>query len=336
MRVLLIGVVSLLPSLARADDAALYRRCVDGVVRVVCTAAEGEVAYGTGVVALADGGIVTAHHVIDGAKTIEVIFPVRDGKGAVRGDASYYDGRRKRCRVTGVSPDCDLALLRLVEPTERLHVIELASSGGSPGESVFSIGAGSEPAPWHYISGAVRQSYEGGFSADDGMDVKCRIIETSIPINAGDSGSPILRDGKLVGMNLATDPDSNQVHLGVDVSEIRNFLSEAIAVERVLARWFLAKRLVAGVKEWLGSGHAPSEGTVREPVHPVQPRGSRQTRSRLSAGRRRGRVLSERGTPCGFTFFQPLCARCSGGQKRLYHTIHNSRKGRLFREQHSG
>lgn len=258
MRVLLVA-VSLLPGLARADDAALYSRCVDGIVAVICTAPDGKVYCGTGVVVLADGGILTAWHVIAKAKTIEIIFPVRDHTGTVTGDASYNAGRRKLCRIASVSRDRDLALLRPAEQPEQVHVIDLASASGSPGEQVFSIGAGSEPARWHYICGAVRQIYEGGFTANDGMQVKARIIETNIPINAGDSGSPILRNGRLVGMNLATDPASNQVHLGVDVSEIRTFLLESMLAERLLAQWSLAGRFRAGVEDWLSRMKARRE-----------------------------------------------------------------------------
>ena len=223
---------------ARADDqAAAYAKAVRSVVGVICTAANGDVHRGTGVVVLttdvvsAEGVtklslVATAEHVISEGGPVEVILPIRDDRGAVVGTPDTYKGREKRCLVKSRSHDRDLALL-LVAHTESVEAIGIALRANA-GEQVFTIGAGSDVL-WHYAGGHVRQVYNGAFKTHD-TNVKARLLDMTIPVNPGDSGGPVIsQSGKLVGINLSTDRASNQVNTAVEVSEIFKFMKETMS-----------------------------------------------------------------------------------------------------------
>jgi S1-C subfamily serine protease len=223
VRLLIPALCLLVPAAARADGSAAFERTVDAVVGVMATAANGESCFGTGVL-VHDDAVLTAAHVVKGRR-VEVFFPVRDDTGAVIGSPTGYAGRGIPCRIAAVQPDRDLALLRLPESAPA-DAIALAPAGATPGEDVFSIGAGSGAARWHYVSGNVRQLYQGSYRIQGGVEIRGRILEHSMGVNPGDSGSPILnRRGRLVGLNVALDPQSRQVSMGTDLSEIRQFLA---------------------------------------------------------------------------------------------------------------
>jgi S1-C subfamily serine protease len=231
MKVLLSAVFCLIPAVAGADGSPAYEKTVDAVVSVIRPSPGGDSYCGTGVMVREDM-VLTAGHVITGGP-VEVVFAGRDHTGALIRRPSYYAGRGQPCRVVAVSHERDLALLRLVEPVDDVDVIRLATASAGPGEPVFSIGAGSRAALWRHASGVARQLYKGGFRAPGGVGIKGRILKTAIPLNhPGDAGSPILNhQAMLVGLTLASDPNDRRVSVGVDLSEVRQFLAEALAGE---------------------------------------------------------------------------------------------------------
>jgi S1-C subfamily serine protease len=150
----------------------------------------------------------------------------------VIGNPTHYAevSRFKRCTLVGTSPGRDLALLKLVEPM-KCKPIRL-SDGTNPGQRVFVIGANTKSIMWHYADGAVRQVFQGSYKAEGGGEVRAKLIEMTSPINAGDSGGPIMnQSGELVGIVLATDKTKNQIHTGIHVAEVRAFLIEILTAE---------------------------------------------------------------------------------------------------------
>jgi S1-C subfamily serine protease len=244
MKLLLVSALLFIPTLSRADDGAVYRKCVGSVVGIISTSAKGETWRGTGVVVSTSEGVyenramrasivVTAAHCITNAESVEVILPIRDNKGDVIGDRAAYLGRGRRCVVMKTNHDRDLALLGLVHE-ESVEAIGL-SLGARAGEQVFTIGAGSGIF-WHFASGNVRQVYQGSFRTKEAK-VSGKIVEMTVPINPGDSGGPVISlAGKLVGINLATEKASNQIHQAIDGSEVVAFLSEPIEDWQALAK----------------------------------------------------------------------------------------------------
>jgi S1-C subfamily serine protease len=216
----------LMPAMAQAGDgAAACGKAVSSVVSVMTLREDHQVSLGTGFVV--DSGIITANHVIQGAKAVVVIFPERDGKGVIGDEAHYMkSGKIRLCRVAGTSQKRDIALLSPICP-HGADPIPLSASAG-PGDQVFAISACFGPSMWHPSRGLVLRVHDDGYRRTGGADVRARVIVTTIHAQPGDSGSPVMdKEGKLVGIILAGDTlTGNRISHGVDVSEIRAFLSE--------------------------------------------------------------------------------------------------------------
>jgi S1-C subfamily serine protease len=228
MRSVLPAVILLLlagPAPAQDDDA--YRRAVDSVVIVWSYDHDWDLSTGTGVTVIDGEHILTAYHVISGGPST-VNFPLRkDGELVTDADA-YFKVPGLQCVVAAVDPKRDLALLRLKSDKPAIRPLPLAARSASPGAAVFTIGNDIHGAMFHYVGGHVRQVYKSSWRFEEsGQDVAAQVLESTIPTNPGCSGGPILnRNGELVGINSAMVTTANQIHKGVDISEIRAFLAE--------------------------------------------------------------------------------------------------------------
>lgn len=216
----------LLAGLAPAQDDDAYRRAVDSVVIVWCHDHNWEVSSGTGVV-IDSEHILTAFHVISSGPSC-VAFPLRKDGELITDVNAYYDLPEMRCVVAAADPKRDLALLRIKEDKPVMRPLPLAPRSASPGAAVFTIGNDIDGALFHYAGGNVRQVYKNSWRfARSGQQIEARIVEMTVPINPGCSGGPILnRSGELVGITSGTVTTANQVHKGIDISEIRAFLAE--------------------------------------------------------------------------------------------------------------
>jgi S1-C subfamily serine protease len=152
------------------------------VVSLNVTTAQGQ-GQGSGFVYAADGKIVTNHHVVNGARSIQVVFS---------------DGRRLAGRVLGSDAGFDLAVVQ-VEATN-LPVLPLAESGTlKVGQFVVAIGN-----PLGYdqtVTTGVISALNRPIS-DQGNAVARAMHQTDAAINPGNSGGPLVTlDGKVAGVN---------------------------------------------------------------------------------------------------------------------------------------
>ncbi|MQG38464.1 MAG: PDZ domain-containing protein [SAR202 cluster bacterium] len=141
---------------------------------------------GSGFVWDSKGHIVTNHHVVASASSINVIFA----------DYSEYEAT-----LIGSDSDSDLAVLKLVSkndlpnPIEHgdsdiLKVGQMAIAIGAPFGQEFTVTSGIISA-----LGRTIQSVRGTFSNP-------KIIQTDAPINPGNSGGPLLdKYGRVIGIN---------------------------------------------------------------------------------------------------------------------------------------
>jgi serine protease Do len=135
---------------------------------------------GSGFVISEDGYILTNHHVVDGADTIEVLFA----------DRSEY-----RAEVIGTDRRSDLALLKIeakgLKPlrfgdSDKLRAGEWVLAIGSPFGLDYSVTAG--------IVSAIGRSIP--------TENYVPFIQTDVAINPGNSGGPLFNlDGEVVGIN---------------------------------------------------------------------------------------------------------------------------------------
>src|SRR5262249_14668861 len=138
-----------------------------------------------------------------------VYFPIIQKSGKVVAEREAYTSSAGKIRGKTVAkePKQDLALIQLESVPHDAKAILLASDSPSPGQRLHSIGnPGASGALFVYTQGTVRQVYQKKFQAadksgDNGFTVDAQIVETQSPVNAGDSGGPVVNDrGELVAV----------------------------------------------------------------------------------------------------------------------------------------
>ena len=185
---------------------------------------------GSGFVIDDDGRIITNYHVIQAAllsggielqegATIAVVFPDRDEELPVR--------------VVGANADNDLALLELLDPTQRpagVSPLVLADSAGvRVGQKVIAIGN-----PF-----GLRSTVTTGIVSALGRELESigqipiDMIQTDAAINPGNSGGPLLNSrGELIGINTAIVPgiglDGQRGSLGIGFAVPIDLLEESL------------------------------------------------------------------------------------------------------------
>jgi S1-C subfamily serine protease len=141
-------------------------------------------AYGTGFPINDEGVIITNHHVIKGAKKIDVQF---------------QDGTVSPAKVLKQSPNIDIAILKIDKPTPDYLVMDNQPEIGV-GDRVFTIGF-----PVEYILGQEPKFTDGAISALSGIRGEATFLQITVPIHPGNSGGPLLsEDGKVVGVIAST------------------------------------------------------------------------------------------------------------------------------------
>lgn len=146
-------------------------------------ARDGDTSQGTGWVG-AGGYIVTNHHVVRGHDRITVIFP---------------NGEKLSATVSSADEENDFALLRASGLAQLAPSIPLASGDAAIGSEVFTIGY-----PHTDIMGSKPKLTAGIINAQTGYRDDPRTYQTSVQVQSGNSGGPLLnRRGEVVGVVTA-------------------------------------------------------------------------------------------------------------------------------------
>jgi S1-C subfamily serine protease len=153
------------------------------------------IAYGggagaaTGVVITSSGTVLTNNHVIRGAGSIRVTVP--------------STGRSYAATVAGYSVSKDIALLRLRDATGLQTVQTGNSSTVRVGDRVQAVGNGGGRG-LSTKSGKVTGLNQSITLSDDGTPFTLPgLIETTVPLRSGDSGGPLLANGRVIGIDAA-------------------------------------------------------------------------------------------------------------------------------------
>lgn len=169
----------------------IYEKCIDGVVSISVKGQDTS-SIGSGFIYSEDGYVATAAHVLEGGEDISVILA---------------DGTRLSAEIVDENALSDIALLKIKDTKgKKLSTLELGSSAKLDiGQKVAAIGT---PASLDY-AGSVSSgeiSYIDRvvkiYSQDSTrLEKKMRLIQTTAPLNPGNSGCPLLDDsGKVIGM----------------------------------------------------------------------------------------------------------------------------------------
>lgn len=196
----------------RADEASraralgreqLERRVGASTLRVVSFGCRVTQANGTAV-ALADGRVLTARHVVEGALLIDV-SPEAGGTSV----ASSL-----------VSPSADLALLRIADPPTNLDGLTLAERDAAPGTPVLVGGYARGGLGLTIVPADVVDYVEGRSRGHPGPVMR---IDYRAP--SGMSGGPVVDPaGHLVGLVIAVETGTRQA-IAIPASDLRRRLA---------------------------------------------------------------------------------------------------------------
>jgi putative serine protease PepD len=142
---------------------------------------------GSGFVISDDGYIVTNHHVVRDADTIELAFS---------------DGSREEAEIVGSSASYDLAVLR-VDRDDLTPVVLGNSANVAVGDPVLAIGSplGLEGTVTSGIVSALDRPVTAG---GQGEQAFINALQTDAAINPGNSGGPLVDvEGRVIGVNSA-------------------------------------------------------------------------------------------------------------------------------------
>ncbi len=201
-------------------------------IEVGATAADGSVqaiAAGSGVVISADGLVLTNAHVVQltdpSGQTIDnPVFTMKMNDGSVRS-----------AKVLGASPDYDVALMRL-DDTSNLSPIELGDSASARvGDEVVAIGNALNLGDVPTVSRGIISALERTLAVDATTTLH-GLIQTDAPINHGNSGGALVDSaGRLIGINSAGIPDSQNIGFAIAINTIKPLLDDLKAGRTVKA-----------------------------------------------------------------------------------------------------
>jgi S1-C subfamily serine protease len=207
---------------------------------------------GSGVIVVAEGIVVSNHHVIADATDIRVVLA---------------DRREFAARVLLDDPQSDLAVLKVdtdtplpalpIGDSEALQVGDLVLAIGNP----FGVG---QTVSSGIVSGLARSALQVG----DGTGY---FVQTDAPINPGNSGGALVdMAGRLVGINTAIvtrDGGSNGIGFAVPSDLVAVVVAQALAGETAFRRpWAgVSGQEVDGPARW-PTGCARSPATLSEVI----------------------------------------------------------------------
>jgi serine protease Do len=153
--------------------------------------------HGSGFFISADGYAVTNNHVVDKAKTVEIITD---------------DGKTLNAKVIGSDSRTDLALIK-VDGRSDFPYVKLSDKAPRIGDWVVAVGN-----PFG-LGGTVTAGIVSARGRDIGSGPYDDYLQIDAPINKGNSGGPTFdMDGNVIGVNTAIfSPTGGSVGIGFDI-----------------------------------------------------------------------------------------------------------------------
>jgi putative serine protease PepD len=145
-------------------------------------------AIGTGFEIDSQGNILTAEHVVAGAKTIKVTF---------------YDGSTQTAKLVGSDSSTDSAVIHVDVSSSQLHPLTLGNSSSVlPGQAVVAIGTPLSPSYAESMSAGIVSAINRTITAPNGFSIP-GTIQTDAAINHGNSGGPLIdvATNTVIGIN---------------------------------------------------------------------------------------------------------------------------------------
>ncbi len=206
----------------------LYAEVENSVVTIECTLVEYIMPFGRQITSEAQGSgfvyeyegqmvIITNNHVVEDAVSITVTFA----------DGNTYDAE-----VLGADASADLAVLSADAPASEYYPLEIVSSSTvSVGDYVVAIGSpyGLAGTMTTGIVSALDRTITITEDMSSSYDIT-GLIQTSAPINSGNSGGPLMTyDGQVIGITTAIVSDSDGLGFAVPSDTILSVIGNLLA-----------------------------------------------------------------------------------------------------------
>lgn len=179
---------------------------------------------GSGVIFSEEGHILTNRHVVADATEIAVVLP----------DGREFSG--EDVQVVGLDYLTDLAVLKI--RGEGFPAAKLGDSGAIvPGELAIAIGN-----PYgldHTITYGIISALDRPVTLDSQRGLVLNgLIQTSAPINVGNSGGPLLnRQGGVIGINTAIIQEAQSIGFAIPINTAKQIADTLIKYGRVSHPW---------------------------------------------------------------------------------------------------
>ena len=206
------------PPLRGKQEQDLYTKFARSVVLIVTPDS-----LGSGAIVGRDGTIVTNWHVVEGRKTVGVIFKPQNT------DTKIRESDAVQAKVLRIDQIADLAIIKVSSIPSDANVIALGDPAKlSIGADVHAIGHPLGEV-WSYTKGIVsqiRHSYEWTYPKSP-VEHRADVVQTQTPINPGNSGGPLLNDaGELVGISAFGAGEGAQINFAIASNEVARFLRD--------------------------------------------------------------------------------------------------------------
>lgn len=165
-----------------------------------------------------DGYIITNKHVIDGARSVQVVTDSGD----------TYDN----VEIVGTDPLNDVAYLK-IKNVSNLPTIPLGDSKTiAVGQPVLAIGnalGAYQNSVTQGIIGGTGRSVEASDSNGQNVEYLTDMLQTDAAINPGNSGGPLVNAaGEVIGINTAVSTDAQGLGFAIPISAVKGMLNSII------------------------------------------------------------------------------------------------------------
>ena len=194
----------------------VYEKNQQSIVTIWAADSEG-VGEGTGIVLTRDGYIITNAHVIEGAVRVEVVL---------NNDLSY------EAKLVGISPEEDLAVLK-VEATDLIPAEFGDSFSVKVGDEVSALG---NPLGYRMtLTPGIISSVDRELNVDGNT---MHLLQTSAPINFGNSGGALFNDrGQVIGVTavkiVTEDGSTEGLGFAIPMERVKYVVDHLIAGEEL-------------------------------------------------------------------------------------------------------
>jgi S1-C subfamily serine protease len=179
--------------------------------------------------------LVTAWHVVRGAQTLHVLFPLYEDRQLLTAPLPYQE-RSKRGQAIGAcvvvsDPQRDLAVLQLESVPDGVREVPFAAAKPRPDDNVYFIGNPQvKNILWDRAVGQPLGVRPKTWTLRTGQEVSTEIleVETRTILDGGYSGGPVVNAAnELVGVTLAAQEEKSRRVYCVEAGAVRRQLAES-------------------------------------------------------------------------------------------------------------